>query len=51
MKKKIYVIPSAKVVEVALPQILAGSDVYNQDTQYTAGGTDGSTAEEEDIQL
>lgn len=51
MKKKQYVIPSAKIVEVALPQILAGSDVYNTTTEYSAGGTDDTPATEDDIQL
>lgn len=51
MKKKLYVMPSAKVVNVVMSHILAGSDLYNADTEYSAGGTTGEEATEDDIQL
>lgn len=51
MKKKEYVIPAVQVVTIDLPTILAGSDIFNSDTEYTAGGTDGGTATDDDDQL
>jgi len=51
MKKKEYIMPIVKVVAVNMPAILAGSDIFNTTTEYSAGGTDGGTADEGDEQL
>ena len=51
MKKKEYVMPFVKVVAIKMSVILSGSDIYNPNTEYTAGGTDDIIAEEEDVQL
>ena len=51
MKKKEYVMPFVQVVAIKMSVILSGSDIYNPNTEYTAGGTDEGIADESDEQL